>query len=820
MRGTLATLLLLAALAPPALAAGPAIDPALQALLDRVPTTAGRASATLRTFSATATATPSSRLDLFLETSGGLLSPEPGLELYPLGEGRYGARADLETVRRLLAEGKLASARLSRPVHPDLDRSAPYLGLPRVRRAEPDGTFRGATGNGVLVGTVDSGVDWHHPDFQRADGTTRVALYWDQLGAGASSPVGFPFGAEYTDRLIDRGIAGGPDRTGHGTHVLGIIAGNGRGSGFRYVGMAPEATVVAVRMDFTEFGVVLGARYFFDRAEALGLPAVLNLSLGNHFGPHVGTTPFERSIDALVAPGRLIVAAAGNDGTAPVHAEMHVEPDAPQDLQFEMPSYDRGPESIVFASFEAWFDAADRYRFTVSDPQGTVLGTFTPGTRNQAWTSARGIALGWYVDDLGKSTLFVEIQDNLDSNRYITGTWRIRAERVEAGGSGEIDAWIVGYGTFRDRAAPRFTSHLDRGETILSPGTAAHVLAVGAVATRACWLDAVGDSVCYAAAPVLGAPAYFSSIGPRPDGVAKPEVLAPGFGVVAPLSSGMREDYLTPEQRTLLTTPDGLYWVSQGTSMAAPHVAGAAALLLGRFPHLTVDQLVSRIAGRGKRIVDGRTGGEARVLDVDDALAPAVDMSLAEAVQEAGGVRVRWVVGKERSPVTFRVYRGFEDGGSYTQLVPRRVEETAAFEAWDPHAEPGRTQFYRISTLDPFGLEEDLDTLQVSVPGAPALTFRAPDPNPVRDRLNLRMYFPPSSAGGGYALEVLDIQGRRVAAPESGRFASAGEEHVAHWDLRDARGRRVGAGIYLVRLAVRFTGGASRETVRRVAVLP
>src|SRR5262249_9852760 len=159
---------------------------------------------------------------------------------------------------------------------------------------------------------------WQRPALKDALGDTRIDRYWDQLGYGARPPAGFPYGVEYTSRSIDLGNADGIDQVGHGTHVLGIAAGNGRGSfkphlGVPYAGIAPDATLFVVRTNFTEAGVVLGCRYIFQNADRLQVPAVINLSLGNHFGPHRGTTPFEAALADLVTPGHLIVAAAGND---------------------------------------------------------------------------------------------------------------------------------------------------------------------------------------------------------------------------------------------------------------------------------------------------------------------------------------------------------------------------------------------------------------------------------------------------------------------------------------------------------------------------
>ena len=91
------------------------------------------------------------------------------------------------------------------------------------------------TGAGVLVGVIDSGIDWRHDDFRNANGTTRIKAIWDLYGAGSPPPTGFTDGAEWDENEINASLTGGgsvneEDNNGHGTHVTGIAAGNGRAS--------------------------------------------------------------------------------------------------------------------------------------------------------------------------------------------------------------------------------------------------------------------------------------------------------------------------------------------------------------------------------------------------------------------------------------------------------------------------------------------------------------------------------------------------------------------------------------------------------------
>ena len=172
------------------------------------------------------------------------------------------------------------------------------------------------SGRGVLVGIVDSGIDYANPDFRNEDGTTRIAYLWDQSVSG-NAPAGYAAGREFTreeiNAALSENISGSPlngapgrdaegtadrilsrDTSGHGTAVAGIAAGNGRGSeGRRYRGVAPEAELIAVKMGVPREGgfprtteLMQGVDYIVRKALALGKPAAVNISFGNTYGSH------------------------------------------------------------------------------------------------------------------------------------------------------------------------------------------------------------------------------------------------------------------------------------------------------------------------------------------------------------------------------------------------------------------------------------------------------------------------------------------------------------------------------------------------------
>jgi subtilisin family serine protease len=810
-----------------------ALDPALRALLDQPAgvlseAAAGRPSVLPLGLTPAVTAGDPPRLQVFLRAAAGRVPAGPGVEVVRLGGDLYGGTVTLEGLRRLVAGGDLASAHLSRPVRPALDRSTAFLGLNLIRRENPKtGAVSGYTGQGVLVGIADSGVDWNHPDFRNPDGTTRFAWFWDQTVPFARPPAGYPVGEEYGSRALNGGLGAAYDPSGHGTHVLGIAAGNGRGSfvtgvGSPYMGIAPEATLIGVRITFTELGVAMAAKYFFDKAEEMGMPAVLNLSVGNHYGPHLGDTPLENYLESRIGPGHLVVAAAGNDGDNDYHAWVEVGTGETDTLTVNLPRY-RRDGSLNYVDFAGWFDVRNRYRFTVLDPAGGVAGVLNWGDTDFRSDGIFGRLQGWNTEDIGYGSVLVELADGDSSPSPAVGDFKLVVEGVDVGRSPRVDFWLLSWFNNRDRE-PAFVDHVDRRETVLSPATAPHILAVGAVSTRACWTDVTGRERCYSTPPDYGAVAYFSSLGPTADGRTKPEVLAPGFGVVSARSSSIDTSFYSAEEMKRLSTPDHLYWVNQGTSMAAPHATGTVALLLQRFPHMTYEQMVNRLTARSEPTIDSRTGEEDRALLTGRAVAPLVQLLLTELEPIPEGVRLRWFAGKSRGEAQFRVYKGFSDQGPFRALTSGRITGDNPYEFVDTHPEPGRTQVYRIAVADRAGLEEDLDTLRVDVAGSPVPTMRAPAPNPARGPVSVGFFLPPGGTGGSWRLRAYDVSGRRVAEAASGIFGPDGIEADAVWDLRRDDGGRVAAGMYFLRLDASRTGAdgetTTRTFTRRVAVLP
>ena len=449
---------------------------------------------------------------------------------------------------------------------PKLDVSVPAIGADLVH-APPTSDI----GENVIVGAVDTGIDYMHLDFRYdSDGdgfeeSSRILSIWDQTSG--------LFGAKYDRSDIESDIAGGfgpnngivreEDSSGHGTHVMGIAAGDGSASAAGMIGVAPGAQIIEVKTSFYTSDILSGVSYIFDQAEQAGLPAVVNLSLGGQDGPHDGTSLFEQGLDELVdRPGRAIVVSAGNEGDELLHVG--------HSLSGNMSTFsvDPGSDSL---DMSVWYPGGSAFTITVIPPIGSPL-TVTTGTTGHD-LSASGMV---NVDNASAGTN----PENNANEAWITlsalttgAPWNITV--TDSGGGGRFDGWI----TSSDGTIIGGDSLL----TVDEPGNANKVITVGSFNTKAHWASLAGQQD-FLASTQLGALSYFSSLGPTRDGRQKPDIAAPGAWTCSTLS-------VNSVSALYLTNPDGVHTMNLGTSMAAPHVTGVIALMLSVDPQLTTDQI-------------------------------------------------------------------------------------------------------------------------------------------------------------------------------------------------------------------------------------
>lgn len=474
----------------------------------------------------------------------------------------------------------------SRPMQDELDRSREECRVDRLHDANP-----AVRGDGVVVGIVDGGIDYIHPDFRNGDGSTRILHLWDQ--GESSSGGGVPFGREYSRAEIDAALkeledGGDPfalvphrDRGAHGTHVAGIACGNGRGDG-DLVGMAPAADLIVV-VPAKEGGITLARsvrvfeafRYIIDRAG--GRPVAINQSQGMNGGGHSGETVLETGLDLLARePGVAIVKSAGNEQQQMIHAGGEIEPGETVKLRLQVEGNNRLADIL-----ELWQDGDDELSVAVQPPGSGRLPFVSAGDFREQTTAAGNrveIESDLDADDTGDTRTTI-ILTRGDASFIQPGRWRLhlRGDRVARG---RFDVWIERTGRSGALAGEqtRFRRRSnDPTRTISTPGTARRIITAGSYVTRR-----DGSSAS------RGRISLFSSRGPTRYGLRKPEIAAPGELILSARSRDARDGA-------------GLHILNRGTSMAAPHVAGAAALVLEVRPELTCEQVKQVLTATARR---------------------------------------------------------------------------------------------------------------------------------------------------------------------------------------------------------------------------
>ena len=546
-------------------------------------------------------------LDVFIR---GDFSP---LELQALGvvirtqlPGLVTAYVPVDALDALVANPHVVSVRGAVQAEENLNVSVPTTGADVQRGAGP--TFTGLNGAGVLVGDVDTGIDIHHGDFQDAGGLSRIQYLWDQTVSG-TPPSGFTIGTEWTKAQIDGGTCTEKDTDGHGSHCMGIAAGDGSQTGglipaFTYVGMAPMADISMVKTTFYTTDILDGVNYIFGRATALGENSVVNLSLGSEYGPHDGTSDFETGLTSLTGPGRIISVAAGNDRGTNWHAGF-VVPAGGDSVKFAVSSSSNLALGNPTAAIDGYYNSPDDFSVTLRSPTNAFVGPIPLGSINAAYpgqllTGSANVYIenGAFLTSTGAREVYIEVTRTA-STHPVTGTWTLYITPNTLS-NGRVDMWKF----YSGAGSAVFSSHNTNDHLVSEPGNATGVITVAAYATKSSWTDCGGRSVSYTVPPTLGDIASFSGIGPTRDGRNKPDLAAPGFGVGSAKSA---DNTATCGSTASALLNDGAnHTINQGTSMAAPHVTGASALLMQKFGSWTPAQIESYLFSHAT--IDGFTG--------------------------------------------------------------------------------------------------------------------------------------------------------------------------------------------------------------------
>ncbi len=439
-------------------------------------------------------------------------------------------------------------------------------------------------GRGVMIGIIDTGIDYQHPAFRYMDNTSRIFSIWDQTIQDGEAPDGFTFGSEYNKETINLAlrsqnplsIVPSVDTNGHGTGVSSIIAGNPN-TQYGFSGIVPEAELVVVKLKeaknnlrrlhfipedatcYQESDIMLGMRYVLSIAQSLRKPLAICIALGTSQSGHSGQGALSSYVDYVSQLSqRGIAVSAGNEGNTDRHYYQNVL-NTPYTTDFEL---NVGNNDKLF-SMEIWPYAPSRLTIEVISPTGESTPIIYPrlGICNRFSFVFNQSAI-WinnvnFEEETGDQLILIRFENP------VPGIWQFRVQNLE-NEAFSFHAWLPSGNLISNET---FFLEPNPDTTITSPGNAVHALTVTAY-------NHINDSILIE-----------SSRGYTRTNQIKPDIAAPGFEIPC-------------------AAPDNKYAVLTGTGAAAAHATGILAMVLewavvrGNYTSITGND-INRLIMRG-----------------------------------------------------------------------------------------------------------------------------------------------------------------------------------------------------------------------------
>ena len=416
------------------------------------------------------------------------------------------------------------------------------IGVNRIRRI----SGFDYQGRGIILGFVDTGIDYLHPAFLLENGVSRVRTIWAQNEQSGTPPEGFLYGTEFDEEEIANGTAP-KDENGHGTFLAGI-AGGKEDREANFFGVAPLADIAVVKLKeakpylkeyycmsedvvaFSEADVMMGVKYLIAYASKRRQPLVICLGVGCSFGSHRGTIPLSFYLSSLVyRPDVCLITAVGNEGNRRHHARIWLG-DTRKEVEINVSA--RGSGFILEIFSEAITDLRVRL-FSPTGEETPIFALF--GTERIPFLFDRSVV---FVERETLMRTGTQQRIQLRFQRPAEGIWRLQFERNEM--PAEVNLWLPIEPFLEEEV---YFLDADPEVTLCEPANASLLFAVGGYSTE------------------TGSIAPFSSRGFTADGQKQPTLLAPSVNVIGPFAGGG-------------------YIEKSGTSIGAAYSAGCVALFM------------------------------------------------------------------------------------------------------------------------------------------------------------------------------------------------------------------------------------------------
>jgi subtilisin family serine protease len=415
-------------------------------------------------------------------------------------------------------------------------------------------------GSGVLIGIIDTGIDYTNPVFIKPDGTTKIISIWDQTLTTGTAPAGAEFGSEYNSGQINQALASeNPykivptiDEIGHGTMLAGVAAGN-EVPEEDFAGVVPDSELIIVKLGqskkylrdffivpedvpcYQENHIMWGVQYCSQVATNLNRPIVILTGMGTSQGTHKGYEPLPTLMSIIGDyPNTVIVLPVGNEGNRKRHFHGAID----STTGYSTVELNVGENEEGF-SLELWGDAYGIYTIDILSPEGEFIPRFLGGLQFNKEIEFLFEKTKIYIDYQLSQTPTGEELILMRFRNVSSGIWKFNVYS-QNNISADFDIWLpmanmISYNTFFTNA--------DNNITLLAPGAAAVPIAITAY-------DIINNSLY-----------FYASRGFNRDNIVKPELAAPGVNYVAP---NQNKEYVT----------------YTGSSVATAHAAGIVAMIL------------------------------------------------------------------------------------------------------------------------------------------------------------------------------------------------------------------------------------------------